>query len=96
MHEALLKAPLPSELLKVEAAKQKQDYLGAVNEMAKPFLAKAIESYRGSISKGRELEAFVDQYFIAIESMRSLDPSFRVDFGQDATPKTYQDWMGLK
>lgn len=94
MSEALLKAPVPPEVTKDEATKQK--YLSAVGEMASPFRSKSVESYRGAIAKGRELETFNGAYFASIEALRVTDPGFKVDLGQEAITKTYQDWMGIK
>lgn len=94
MNESLLNAPLPPEVAKDEAAKAQ--YTSAVAEMAKPFLAKAIESYRGAISRGRDLETYNTPYFNSIESLRLLDPSMKSDLGSEPIAKTYQDWMGLK
>ncbi len=94
MREALLKAPVPPEVNKDEVTKQK--YLSAVGDMANPFFNKAIESYRGAISKGRELETFNEPYFASIEALRTMDTGFKVDLGQEAITKTYQDWMGIK
>jgi tetratricopeptide (TPR) repeat protein len=48
MNSALLGAPVPPEVTKDDATKQQ--YMAAVGEMAKPFMAKALESYRGAIS----------------------------------------------
>lgn len=94
MNEALLKAPLPPELQKDEAAKQQ--YMLAVGDMAKPFLGKAIESFQGAVNKGIELETYTGSYFNAIESLRVLNPNGKNDLNEDLIAKTYQDWMGLK
>lgn len=94
MNESLLNAPLPPEVARDEAAKTQ--YTAAVAEMAKPFQAKAIESFRGAVSKGRDLETYTAPYFNAIESLRLLDPNIRLDLGSEPFAKTYQDWMGLK
>ncbi len=99
MSEALLKAPLPEELQKDEAAKQQ--YLNAVGEMAKPFLVKAVESFQGAVSKGRELEAYTPAYQSAIESLRMLNSNSnndqaKNDQGAEFMANTYRDWMGLK
>jgi len=94
MNESLLNAPLPPEVAKDDAAKQQ--YTAAVAEMARPFLAKAIESYKGAVSKGKELETYTQPYFNAIDSLRALDSNSKSDLGSEALAKTYQDWMGLK
>ncbi|MEY4617107.1 MAG: hypothetical protein RJB66_2067 [Pseudomonadota bacterium] len=94
MNSALMGAPVPPEVTKDEATRQQ--YMSAVGEMAKPFSSKALESYRGAIAKGRELEAYTSAYFASIEAVRAMDPNFILDIGQEAMPKTYQDWMGFK
>ncbi len=94
MNEALLSAPLPPEVANDEAARNQ--YTAAVAEMAKPFLAKAIESFRGTVAKGKELETYNNSYFNAMEGLRVLDPNAKLDLGSEAFAKTYQDWMGLK
>ncbi len=94
MNESLLTAPLPPELNKDENAKQQ--YLTAVSEMAKPFLMKAIESYKGAITKARDLETFNAPYFTSLQAVQKLDPGFKVDVGQEAMLKSYQDWMGVR
>lgn len=94
MNESLLNAPLPPEVARDETAKTQ--YTAAVSEMAKPFHAKAIESFRGAVSKGRDLETYTTPYFNAIESLRQLDPNMKLDLGSESFAKTYQDWMGLK
>lgn len=94
MGAALIGAPLPPEVTRDEATKKQ--YLAAVGEMAKPFQAKAMESYRGAISKGRELEAYPEAYFSAISGYQQIDPSSKLDLGQETLSKTYLDWMGYK
>jgi hypothetical protein len=94
MGEAFLNAPVPAEVQKDETAKKQ--YVAAVAEMARPFLNKATESYRGAVSKGRELETYTAPYFTAIEAIGVLDPQHKVDMGQEAIPRNFQDWMGLK
>jgi hypothetical protein len=94
MADALLRAPLPPEVVKDEATKQ--NYLAAVKEMARPFQVKAIESYRGAIQKAKDLETYTKPYFVSMEALRVLDPNARLDLGQEASPHTYQDWMGFK
>lgn len=94
MNSALLGAPIPPEVAKDENVKKQ--YLDQVAEMARPFQAKALESFQGAVAKGRDLEAYTPAYFQAIEAVRALDSSFKMDLGQEAMAKTYQDWMGLK
>ena len=86
MSDALLKAPLPPEVIKDNNTKQQ--YINAVSDMAKPFLAKAIESYRGAITKGKDLETYSSSYFVSINSLYVLDPNFKLDNGQEAIVKT--------
>jgi hypothetical protein len=31
-----------------------------------------------------------------MEAVKVMDPNYKLDIGQEAMPKTYQDWMGFK
>jgi hypothetical protein len=94
MAEAFLTAPIPAEVQKDETAKKQ--YTAAVAELARPFQGKALESYRSAVSRGRELETYTPAYHAAIEAIGQLEPSRRVDLGEEAMPRNYQDWMGLR
>lgn len=91
--QAILSAPMPSSITKEE---DKKKYLEGVQNIANPFLKKAEESYKTSVERGSDLEAYTDGYKHALAKMSKLDSKNYYNGSEIISDSKIIQWMGDK
>lgn len=87
--DAFLAVPVPGNLNE----ESKKAYMAEIQKIINPFLAKAEESFKLSVDRAWELQAYPPEYQKAYEYMNKKNPNLYYDGGEVATEVRRMDWM---